>query len=123
MKPEITRNGILATLATITIPPACSEARMQACIAQALERAGIHAMREYKLAPRCRIDFFCEGNIGIECKVGTPSRAAVAAQLERYAETGALSEIILCMQRVILPVEPPIPYHFLSLNCNHGMTL
>lgn len=114
---------IEAALRLVLIPPRCAEARMHEAIDAALHRAGIRAMREYSLAPGCRIDFWCEAGIGIECKVGKPSRAAVAAQIQRYAATGKVTGIVLCMQRMVLPVDPGIPYRFVSLNCNHGVAL
>lgn len=111
---------IIAVLREIHHDAQTDEYAVQDAIAAALERAGIDYWREVKIAPRCRIDFVCPGNIGIEVKRGKPNRAAVAAQVQRYARSG-LTEIILCIDRVVLPVQAHIPVHLVSLNMNNGV--
>jgi hypothetical protein len=112
---------VAAALASLKPGHVRDEAALQAAIHAALAGAGIHAKREVVLAPRCRVDLLTDRGIGIEVKRGKPNRQAVAAQLQRYAETGKLIGIVLVMDRMILPVEAGIPYRFVSLNMNWGV--
>ncbi len=77
------------------------EAHLQAKIAAALSVADIRFEREYKLGPRSRIDFLCEGGVGIEVKKGKPRSAAVNAQIVRYLTYPALTALVLVVERNI----------------------
>jgi len=111
-----------AVLRTVKTCAVRDEAALQAAIHVALAQAGIAARREAVLAPRCRVDLLTEQGIGIEVKRGKPNRYRVAEQVQRYAKTGKLKGLVLVMDRVILPVDVPIPYRFVSLNMNWGLS-
>jgi len=93
-------------------------------ISIALGRAGIEHIHEYKLAPRCRIDFLA-GRIGIEIKKGRPAPAALREQLTRYLRCDELDAIVVVMQQAV-PLPQTIggkPVHLISLNRLWGVAL
>ena len=61
--------AIMAALATVRAPAMPGEYDLHAEVSAALDRAGINHSHEYRLAPRCRIDFLA-GRVGIEIKKG-----------------------------------------------------
>lgn len=67
---------------------------LHADLAAHMERAGIKFEREVRLSPGNRIDFLCEGGIGIECKARARKRE-VFRQLERYAEEPTITALFL----------------------------
>lgn len=69
------------------------ERDLQEGIEQVLKSAEIPYLREHRLSPADRPDFFCEG-IAIEVKV-TGSRVKVMQQLCRYAEFSCVTGLIL----------------------------
>jgi len=74
-----------------------NETELQEQIAEALERAGIPAVREVILSPRDRIDLLAQG-VGIEVKVAGRQRD-VLGQLERYAAHDEIEALILVTNR------------------------
>jgi hypothetical protein len=68
-------------------------------VAEALGAAGLSFAHEYRLGPRCRIDFRV-GRIGIEVKKGRPAPSELTKQLRRYLESDALDGMIVVTQRV-----------------------
>ena len=91
---------IVDAISSVRCGACCSEEELHALIARALEEAGIAAQHEVRLAPRCRIDFMT-GSIGIEIKKNKPQRAALIAQLERYAACVQISELIVIAPRSV----------------------
>lgn len=76
-----------------------TEDAMQRGVAEVLDQAGISFEREHRLGPRDRIDFFLtDDQVGIECKIGG-SLAEVTRQLQRYALTGQVRELVLLTSR------------------------
>ncbi|UKD50880.1 PD-(D/E)XK nuclease family protein (plasmid) [Amycolatopsis sp. FU40] len=74
-----------------------NEGELAGQLAAVLSAAGIDVRREARLGPRCRIDLLT-GRVGIEVKVkGTAED--VARQLQRYAATGAVDELVLATTR------------------------
>lgn len=73
---------------------------LHAEISSALTRANIPHIHEYKLAPRCRIDFL-SGRIGIEIKKGKPIASTLKRQLSRYLQSDELDAIVIVTQQVI----------------------
>ena len=69
-----------------------------ALAAKALADAGIAAVHEARLAPRCRIDFLA-GGIGIEIKKSRPERAKLLAQIERYAACPQVAQLVVVAPR------------------------
>lgn len=74
------------------------ESELQRGLAQAFAEDGLDAQREVRLSQRDRIDFLV-GAVGIEVKV-KGSAAKVLAQLERYAESDLIDELVLVTSRI-----------------------
>jgi len=90
----------------------------------ALAKAGIPHRREFTFGHRCRADIWTQG-IAIEVKKQRPARAAIHAQVQRYAEQSALRGLIVVLERSIhLPNEiNGKPVAVLSLNSLWGIAL
>ena len=86
-------------LASVRMPAQPEEYDIHAQVASALGTAGITFEHEYRLAPRCRIDFKA-GRVGIEVKKGRPASAALRQQLLRYLASDELDAVIVVTQRV-----------------------
>ena len=107
---------IMDALRTIRAPLATDEYDLHQLAREALARQGIVCEHEAVLASRCRIDILC-GRIGIEIKRGKPTRSALARQLLRYVQTGALDAVIVVSE---LSVDLPeklegVPVHSIGL--------
>jgi len=89
---------VVDALSRIRCGAACSEEELHALTAKALEDAGIAAVHEARLAPRCRIDFLA-GDIGIEIKKSRPQRAKLLAQIERYAACDQVGQLLVLAPR------------------------
>ncbi|GAA1983354.1 hypothetical protein [Amycolatopsis minnesotensis] len=82
------------------------EHALQDSIADVLTTAGWPVRREVRLGPRSRIDFVV-GRIGVEVKVaGTPE--TVTRQLQRYAHSSELDELVLATTRATHRIVPPV---------------
>jgi hypothetical protein len=91
-------DGLCALLSAYRFTVA-SEADLQAAVEQALVLEGVSYVREAALARGERIDFLCAGGIGLELKIkGAPSE--VLRQLQRYAASDAIRELVLATSRV-----------------------
>lgn len=96
---------IVHAIEAIRCGAACTEEELHVMIARALQKDGIEAHHEVRLAPRCRIDFLC-GGIGIEIKKSRPDRAKLMAQLSRYAACDQVEALVVAAPRgVNLPRE------------------
>lgn len=86
-----------------------SEERLQAGVRLALERASIPFEEQVVLGPKDRIDFLVAEHIGVELKI-KGSRNDVWRQLERYAASARVEEIILAttLHRHVLTLPPSI---------------
>jgi hypothetical protein len=74
-----------------------SESELQAGIADVLRAAGIPFGREVKIGERDRIDFLV-GSVGVEVKInGSPEN--LIRQLHRYAQSPAISELLVVSSR------------------------
>jgi hypothetical protein len=121
---EIDVARIIAALETVRAPAMPGEYDLHGMIAAALEGAGIPCVHEYRLAPRCRIDFLC-GNVGIEVKKGRPVPAQLRKQLSRYLASDEVSQVVVVMQRAVGMPETISGkrVHVVSLNMNWGIAL
>lgn len=81
-----------------------NEEELQRGIEQAFASAGIEAQREVRLSGRDRIDFLV-GGIGVEVKVAG-SAASAFRQLERYAESDLVEELVLVTDRAQVGAQP-----------------
>ena len=89
---------ITDALSSVRMPAQPEEYDIHAAVAEALTGAGLDYTHEYRLGPRCRIDF-AVGHVGIEVKKGRPATAQLVRQLRRYLESDALDGIIVVTQR------------------------
>lgn len=121
---EDTCNQVLHALKALRLSPALQESQLHAAIAAVLSDAQLSYTHEAVLAPRCRIDFLCEG-IGIEVKRGRPARGVLLSQLRRYAACDAVSALILVIERTAnLPATLlGKPLYVISLNRLWGVSL
>ena len=122
MNQQITE--IIDALAAVRMPAQPEEYDIHAQVALALGAAGLSYEHEYKLGPRCRIDFRV-GRVGIEVKKGRPATSELTKQLRRYLESEALDAVIVVMQRVTrLPATiGGKPVYIVSLNRLWGVAL
>lgn len=96
---------ILSALEGVRAPAQPGEYDLHSLISAALSGAGISCAHEYRLAPRCRIDFLAEG-VGIEVKKGRPDRNALARQITRYLASAEVEAVVVVTQRAVpLPDE------------------
>lgn len=115
---------IKKAIGRLRAPVMPGEYDLHALIGQALTHAEIGHAHEYKLAPRCRIDFKA-GKIGIEVKKGKPDSRTLTAQITRYLASEELSALVVVMQRAV-PVPERIggkPVIVISLNRLWGVAL
>ena len=98
---EIALTRILSALGGVRAPAQPGEYDLHSLISAALSRAGISCAHEYRLAPRCRIDFFAEG-VGIEVKKGRPDRNALLKQIARYLASAEVEALVVVTQRAVL---------------------
>lgn len=81
-----------------------NENELQEGIFAAFQAAGLNAWREVQLSGRDRIDFLVD-RIGIEVKVaGSASKAL--RQLERYALSDQIDELVLVTDRIQAGAQP-----------------
>jgi len=115
---------IATALSTVRMPAQPEEYDIHAAVADALADAGLEYTHEYKLGPRCRIDFLV-GRVGVEVKKGRPATADLTRQLRRYLESDALDGVIVVTQRVTaLPTAiHDKPVRLISLNRLWGVAL
>lgn len=94
--PEL--DAVLAALKTIRAPRTQDEYDLHALIATALQEASLPCRHEVPVALRRRIDFV-SGTVGVEVKRGKPPLAPLIRQLTAYAESNALSALVLVAER------------------------
>lgn len=92
---------VLSALRELRIGVLPDEFQLQSCIEGVLYSHGIQYQKEYRLAPRNRIDFLLEGGIGLEVKRGKPNKIKVLKQLERYAAFDEIAAMILVVDRTV----------------------
>lgn len=116
--------AIISALSPLRTPAIPGEYDIHTQISSALSAAGFDFSHEYRLGPRCRIDFRV-GRIGIEVKKGRPATAELTRQLHRYLESDDLDGMIVVVQRSVnLPANICAkPVFLLSLNRLWGVAL
>lgn len=102
-----------------------SELEIQMAISCELLKWNIPHRREVRIASRCRVDILVDGGIVVELKKSRPERAAVEAQLERYAQVPGVTAVVLLLERAILLPEEMhgVPVRVHSLNSNWGVAV
>ena len=111
-------------LSSVRMPAQPEEYDIHAPVAEALGAAGLSFAHEYRLGPRCRIDFRVE-RIGIEVKKGRPASSELVKQLGRYLSSDELDAVIVVTQRVTRVPESinGKPVYLISLNRLWGVAL
>ncbi len=115
---------ICEALGTLRMPAMPEEYDIHDQIAAALMAHSLNYEHEYRLAPRCRIDFRV-GRVGIEVKKGRPSTRELTRQLRRYLTSEALDAAVVVMQWSV-PLPETIegkPVCVFSLNRLWGVAL
>ncbi len=100
-KDEIMLMEIIAAIKNIRVPFLTDEYQLHDMVARELAAIGVSFLHEYKLAPRCRIDFLC-GNVGIEIKRGRPPHSQLLAQAERYAIHDEIKYMVIIVERTAM---------------------
>ena len=115
---------IVDALASVRMPAQPEEYDIHAQVASALGAAGLEYEHEYRLGPRCRIDFRV-GRVGIEVKKGRPASSELAKQLRRYLASDELDAVVVVTQRVThVPASiSGKPVRLISLNRLWGVAL
>ena len=115
---------IISAIKNVRAPAMPGEYDIHAMISDALSAAEISHEHEYRLGPRCRLDFMC-GNIAVEIKKGKPQRAELMKQLSRYMQSPEVEEMVVVVQkRVSLPETLcGKRLHMISLNMLWGVAL
>lgn len=92
---------VMTALQELRISKIVDEYTLQQKLKEQLDAIGIAYQKEYRLGPRCRLDFLVAGGIAIEVKRGRakPNRSQVAAQLARYATFEEVRAIVLVVDR------------------------
>lgn len=116
---------VLDALSELRVSVVDSEFDLHDCIEKILLSHSLGYVREYRLAPRNRIDFMVEGGIGIEVKKGKPNQAQVIAQLSRYSDFPQVSALVLVVERSLdIPRElNGKPCHSFGLNKLWGIAI
>ena len=105
---ENTVNTVLDALHRLRVKQVGDEYELQTKIKQCFDDTGVGYEKEFRLGPRCRVDFLVHGGIVVEVKRGLnkPNQTRVIGQLERYAEFDVVKALILVVDRNLnLPSE------------------
>jgi acetyl-CoA carboxylase carboxyltransferase component len=108
MSIDILIESILMSLREIRVSLVSTEYILQDIIKNQFEKHNIKYIKEYKIAPRKRVDFFIDSGIIIEVKKGSkrPNRTKVLEQLEKYSFCEEVKVIIYVGEKnVSLPGE------------------
>jgi len=115
---------VVSAISRVRAPAMPGEYDLHSMIAAALDGAEIPYEHEFRLGPRCRLDFMCAG-VAVEVKKGRPDGRELLRQLTRYMEKIEVREMVVVVQRrVNLP--PTIcgkPVRLVALNMLWGVAL
>ena len=92
---------VLSALGDLRIGITSDEFQIQSMVEAVLAGCNIPFEKEYRLAPRNRIDFLIDGGIGLEVKRGKPNKVQVTKQLQRYASFEEVKAIVLVVDRTV----------------------
>lgn len=91
---------VAAAIGRVRVPAMPGEYDLHEMIAAALDGAEIPYEHEFRLAPRCRLDFMCAG-VAVEVKKGRPKSAELIKQLTRYMEKPEVREMVVVVQKKV----------------------
>ena len=97
---ESKADEILNALSSLRMGRNMEEYDIHAEIASALQKAGIAYKHEYRLKPRCRLDFLVDGT-AIEVKKGKPVPSLLMKQVGGYLESDELTDIVIVTQHSV----------------------
>lgn len=115
---------LISAIRTVRAPAAPAEYDIHAMLAAAFDAAGLEYVHEYRLAPRCRLDFMCSG-VAVEVKKGRPQIARLMRQLSRYMRSADVRAMVVVVQRRIALPETICgkPVRVVALNMLWGVAL
>ena len=85
---------VVSAISRVRVPAMPGEYDLHSMIAAALDGAEIPYEHEFRLAPRCRLDFMCAG-VAVEVKKGRPDGRELVRQLTRYMEKDEVREMLV----------------------------
>ncbi len=117
--------GVVSALRALRLTQVgLSEVEIHRRAADLLRQKGFAAEHEFRIAPRCRLDFWIPNpGIAIEFKKGRPSKAAVVEQLGRYAALPEVRALVLVLEQSMVLARETAgkPVRVVSLNANWGI--
>ena len=119
-------DDLVKLVSGVRVGPGVTEFGIHDAIALALERSGAGYRREAVLGPGARVDFLCEGGVGIEVKKGKPSAADLTLQAGRYCAFEAVTALVLVVQGSVfwhLTESHGKPVHYVALNKGWGLAI
>lgn len=93
-----TARRVIGVLEGLRFDPCLLESEIHDAIAGDLTLKGIEFEREVEIGPRCRIDFLCEGGVGIEVKKGKVGSTVLGEQAARYCACESVAALILAVE-------------------------
>ena len=97
---NVTSEIVVSAIRRVRVPALPGEYDLHGMIAAALDAAEVPYEHEYRLAPRCRLDFMCAG-IAVEVKKGRPQRVELVRQLTKYMEKPEVREMVVVVQKKV----------------------
>ncbi len=113
-----------AAISRVRVPAMPGEYDLHEMIAAALDAAEIPYEHEYRLAPRCRLDFMC-ASVAVEVKKGRPDARLLVKQLTKYMEKHEVAAMVAVVQKKV-PLPDTIcgkPVRLVALNMLWGVAL
>jgi hypothetical protein len=117
---------VIAALRTLRMNPVAYERNLCKQIEEVLTAAKIGFVREFKLAPRCRIDYITDAGVGIEVKKGKPNSRLLSVQVSRYCEAGPIRALVIVVERCVFKHDAELmgkPIHYVALNKLWGIAV
>ena len=127
MTQDLLMDKVMKSLKEIRVSLVSTEYVLQDIIKEQFDKYNIPYEKEYKLAPRKRVDFLVDNRIAVEVKKGNkkPNRTTILQQIEKYSLEDKVDAIIYVGERTaILPPEVNGKKCMsISLNKNWGFSL
>jgi len=120
----VTIDTVAAAISRVRVPAMPGEYDLHAMIAAALDEAEIPYEHEYRLAPRCRLDFMC-ASVAVEVKKGRPNAQELLRQLAKYMEKPEVTAMVAVVQKKVALPETICgkPVRLVALNMLWGVAL
>lgn len=118
-------DAVVSALKTVRLKQVgLSEFEIHDALCLVLAQSGIAHRREHTFGPRCRADIWING-VAVEVKKQRPAKAALLAQVSRYADQPTTTGIVVVLEKsILLPKEiNGKPVAVISLNALWGIAL